>query len=232
MLISPTEPLALRKLGRLSNLPEQYGVDYLYSGMVGVQRKEVKDWVASVRDGRWAKESLQMKSLRIGILLIEGNLKFSSEGQLMIERLSSYSRQEHQGRLLSINLTGIWTYTTSTMEDTSSFVVGMENWLQKETHQSIMQGRPSPPKNDWGTVSSKDWVVWLLTSLPGISTELAGRIYDRYGCPLQWKVDELDLTEVDGIGKVKAKKLIGALDGGVGGRQGEALAADEGRSGA
>jgi len=67
MLVAPTEPMTLKALGTVSLVPEDYGSDFLWAspvfGLVGVQRKEASDFVASVMDGRLDKELAQMKQL-------------------------------------------------------------------------------------------------------------------------------------------------------------------------
>ena len=54
--VSPTEPAQLRAIAdRVSMYPEDFGVDVLIAGkgnMLGVQRKAIPDFLASVEDGR------------------------------------------------------------------------------------------------------------------------------------------------------------------------------------
>ena len=67
MLISPTEPPELKALGKLSLLTEKHGADVLimphasWEGMLGVQRKELKDLLASMSDGRFGEQMMKLK---------------------------------------------------------------------------------------------------------------------------------------------------------------------------
>src|SRR5215472_11777188 len=102
MLISPTEPAEFRVLGEVSSVPELYGADFLMYGpkigRVGVQRKEINDFVASIRDDRLAKEVAQLKSLNVGMLVLEGGVEWTNDGSLLSTR-SPLSRAQFLGTL-------------------------------------------------------------------------------------------------------------------------------------
>ncbi|GAJ12504.1 unnamed protein product [marine sediment metagenome] len=53
---------------------------------------------------------------------------------------------------------------------------------------------------------------YILSGFPGIGPERARAIIECFGIlPLRWTVDEKQLSRVEGIGKVTARKLISAL---------------------
>jgi len=55
---------------------------------------------------------------------------------------------------------------------------------------------------------------FLLTGLPGIGPERAKAIVEHFGkAPLAWTVSEKELSEVEGIGKTTARRLISVLQG-------------------
>ncbi|GAI79079.1 unnamed protein product, partial [marine sediment metagenome] len=55
---------------------------------------------------------------------------------------------------------------------------------------------------------------YVLSGFPGIGIERARAIVECFGAlPLRWTVDEKQLSRVEGIGKVTARKLIEALGG-------------------
>jgi ERCC4-type nuclease len=86
-------------------------------------------------------------------------------------------------------------------------------WARKDRHQSLDR-RPTV-RGAWGKPDSREWGSHLLQSFDGVGPELAGRIIDHFGRPpVGWLVTAEDLAGVAGIGKQKAKKLIGMLDGG------------------
>lgn len=179
------------------------------AGLVGVQRKEIADLIASVRDGRLAKELAQMTQLAIGVLVIEGRVRWTSDGELLSSR-SAWTRAQHLGLTFSIQSQGYWINSTEDMDDTMSFVLSLEKWLSKERH-TLGRVRPKV-KGEWGNATSKEWGIHLLQSFPGVGYGQATAIYERFGgVPLAWTVEEWDLMDVKGIGARRAGALIRAL---------------------
>jgi len=211
MLVSPTEPALLKDIGRVSSTPEQYGVDFLWAsrvGLVGVQRKEINDLVASLRDGRLAKEMGQWGKLDIAVLIVEGKMLWSTEGYLLSTR--QFTKAQLLGVLFSVQMTGAWSLQTETLGDTSLVVKSLETWLSKDRHGSL-RTRPKA-QGSWGTADNREWGIHLLQSFSGIGAEVAGRIYDSFGgVPLAWTVDEVDLMTVPGVGPVRATRMIDSL---------------------
>lgn len=214
MWVSSTEPEWLTALAsRVSTFPERYGVDILYktpSGFAGIQRKEIKDLIASVGDGRLTKELGQMAQLRMAILLIEGTPQWTRDG--MLANGSSYgeswSWRQWQGLKWSVQDMGIWVDIVPTAGILTRYVKDFELWLERE-HRSLLQ-RPKA-RGMWGKPDSREFGIHVLQSFDGVGSEMAGRIYDAFGLPLRWTVDEQDLQSIKGIGQKKADSIIGAL---------------------
>ena len=79
-------------------------------------------------------------------------------------------------------------------------------WAGKD-HRSLKQ-RPGLGKGMWGTnPTDPEWVMWMLQSVPGVSSVLAERIYAKLGNPLVLKVTKEQLLEVEGLGKKKVEAL-------------------------
>lgn len=219
MLIAPTEPLPIRALGRTHSLPEKRGVDVLFAAggrWVGVQRKEIHDLVASVRDGRLHREVQQMGTclagggLGIAVLVVEGRFTWTVDGE-WIEQGYRWTRRQHRGLLWSVRSRGIWVETTSNADDTAGLCRDLEAWAKKDRHSSL-DHRPGPV-GMWGKATTREYASHVLQGFEGVGPELAGRILDHFGrLPIGWLVTAADLEAVHGIGKVKAKKLIGALE--------------------
>lgn len=210
MLVSPAEPAVFRSLGVTSSVPETYGADFLYHsrefGLVGVQRKEVNDLVASVHDGRLQKEVMQWKALGKAILLIEGKLQWSDDGLLMAK--STWTRAQHLGLVLSMQSRGTWIVSTSGQADTIASLGLLTKWLAKTSHNTLDVRPTASSSSVWGRADSRDFGVHILQGFPGIGVVVAGRIYDHFnGVPLQWTVTEKELYVVEGIGKGRAKQL-------------------------
>lgn len=216
MLVSPAEPAFLRQLGTTSATPERVGADFLIHspslGAVGVQRKEISDFIASSYDGRLVKEIAQMKVLGLGVLLLEGRVQWTDDG-LVLGNYSRWTRSQHLGTIWSVQLSGYWIAHTASMAETSDWLLTFTKWMTKERHAGL-RNRPGPSVHSvWGKADNRDWGIHLLQSFPGIGADTAAAIYDHYqGVPMQWLVSALELQEVRGVGKGRAESMIAALD--------------------
>lgn len=219
MLISPTEPLPIRSLGRIHSLPERRGVDVLFAAggrWVGVQRKEAHDLVASVRDGRLHREVQQMTTclagggLGIAVLAVEGRFQWTCDGE-WVEAGYRWTRRQHRGLLWSVRAKGIWVEVTGSAEDTADLCRDLQMWAAKDRHSSL-DHRPGPV-GMWGKATTREYACHLLQGFDGVGPELAGRIVDHFGrLPIGWLVTAAELEGVAGIGKKKARKLMDALE--------------------
>lgn len=216
MLVSPAEPEYLRRLGTVSSTCEKVGADFLIHspvhGAVGVQRKELKDFIASSYDGRLVKEVAQMKVLGLGVLLLEGRVQWTDDG-LVLGNYSRWTRSQHLGTIWSIQLAGYWIAQTQSMAETSEWLSTFIKWTSKPRHKGMLS-RPGPTVTSvWGKADNRDWGIHLLQSFPGIGADTAGAIYDHFeGVPLSWTVSEKELKAVKGVGSGRASQLLNSLD--------------------
>lgn len=213
MLVSSAEPASLRTLGQYSPLPESLGVDFLITsplGLVGVQRKEIHDLIASRADGRLARELAQMKQLDVGVLLVEGRLKWTSDGTLSTSR-SMWTRPQHMGLLFSVQSSGLWVNSSESISESREYLSSLEKWMMKETHKGL-NTRPKP-QTSWGSRNDRDWAIHAIQSVDGVGPEMAGRIFDTFGLPFRCSVTVEELLTVDGIGKKRAEKIVRAFNG-------------------
>lgn len=213
IFLAPTEPKSLQSLGTYSPLPESMGVDFLIPcpiGMVGVQRKEIHDLIASRSDGRLARELAQMKQLDVGILLVEGRLKWTGDGQLSSSR-TNWTRQQHLGLLFSIQCGGVWVNSSESLGETREYLLQLKSWMMKDKHRGV-NTRPKPTTL-WGSRNDKDWGIHVLQSFDGIGPGVAGNLFDAYGLPIRWTISREELEKVPGIGKKRAEKMWRTLNG-------------------
>lgn len=219
IIVAPTErhPAMQAIAHKISLLPEQYGCDAAWRAhgqWWGVQRKEIKDFIASIMDGRLGKELAQMKGhIALPLVVIEGKVLWSSDGLLMH---SSYgqpvTRQAFHGMLFSITLKGCNVLFTQNTNETAELIRHLAEWSQKETHNSLDR-RPGPDQASmYGKATNRDWALHMLQGFPGIGAGVAADIIDHFGkVPLQWTVTIPQLLAIPGIGKVRAKALIEAF---------------------
>lgn len=222
VLISPAEPehirreIASRERGQVSSLPERFGADFMWVANGEkwlVQRKEVKDLIGSVRDGRLMKEVAQMKAGR-GVVVIEGKLEWTLDGELVNRWGQRWTQKGWWGLQWSLADRGIWVLRSDHWTETVEMVLGLEDWSQKGKHRSL-DGRPGP-SGLWGTKpTDRDWQRWFLQGLPGIGPELADRIIDEFDGKLPMVLDTgvKKLEDVPGLGPKKAQQIRKLLEG-------------------
>lgn len=215
ILISPAEPPAIRNAfpdAELSLRTEALGVDFLFAtriGLVGVQRKEYSDLLASVTGDRLYRELLLMKRLDMGIFLIEGRPQWTNDGHLISRYAKLWTFQQHVGLLMSIQSSGFLIHYASGLQESILFLSALPKYLEKDQHTSLLS-RPKP-QTSWGVKTDRDWGIHWWQSHDGIGPIVAGNLYDALGVPVQWTCTEKDLAKVKGIGKVRATKLWKAL---------------------
>lgn len=195
-------------------MPERLGSDILLVGkwgMFGIQRKEVKDLVASVRSSdRFSREVGQMKQCNYGAWIIEGKWNWTQDGQSMA--VQNFDRAQYQGVVFSLLWHGYWVLLSDNPAQTCDIITHLMTWLEKDRHTSLLR-RPNPV-SEWGTPDSREWAIHMLQSIEGISYELASRIFDHFeGLPLAWTVTKDDFLEIDGIGPGRVNMLWKGIKG-------------------
>lgn len=217
-LIAPTEPVEIKALGVVSSVPEQLGVDVLWSsphGLCGVQRKTVSDLIASVRDQRLGKELEQMTKLAMRGLIVEGTPQWTRDGSYLGFGQQKWSQKHHRGVLMSAQMRGVIVLGTASHLETLDAIIQMEEWSKREQHVSSLLYRGNGKGDDWGDLSHRATAVHFLSGCPGLGVELAGRIFDHFGCvPIGLTVTREQLLEVKGLGKKKVDQIMSVLKGG------------------
>lgn len=221
--ISPTEPKELRSIGHTTLYPETLGCDVVAvcfqpSMRLGFQRKEVKDFLASLNDGRLQKELGQIKSsgLQETLLILEGTWFWTTEGTLgngQYGLSNGYTRRGHRNLLVRIQSMGIHVVETDSISDTCQAIQTITAYLSKTTHGTLDR-RPKGHVTSWGKVTNESFASHLLQSFPGIGPETARSIYTKFNkAPLAWECTVEDLMSIDGIGRKTAMRLIESLNG-------------------
>jgi ERCC4-type nuclease len=193
---------------------EDSGADFLWrhhKQWYGVQRKQLDDFLSSLRDGRLTKEVAQMKAaIVMPVVVVEGKVRFIN-GVLASSNgwgARDITEDGWQGRLLTLMHMGVHVQYTRDRTDTARWVVAYYRWSARTEHGTAST-RPGPSRDYWGTVSNKDFQVHVLSSLPGVGPRLANRIVDHLGqFPLQMTVTLEELMTVPGLGRVKAQKIL------------------------
>lgn len=100
---------------------------------------------------------------------------------------------------------------TLSASETAERLKELDQYFNKDFNQHLLhltRSRPFTMKRE------DDLREYILTSFPGVGPERARAIIECFGTlPLQWTVDEKQLSRVEGIGKITAHKLFMALGG-------------------
>jgi ERCC4-type nuclease len=202
ILVSPAELRhdILAVLGPSSPEPESYGADFLIlspQGLVGIQRKEVRDLIASIHNSdRLQREIVQMEELETAFLIVEGDWDWNRQG---ISSRTGIPHNYYRGIVLSLQIEhGINVITTGNLLDTAETIIHLDQWFQKEEHGSLLRKAKSkvPPE------------IHILQHFPSIGLAKAKAIYNWFGrVPLRWDVDKASMMQIPGMGKVTVDKL-------------------------
>lgn len=217
MLVSSTEPKIFHQLGDVSTKSEEYGADFLMVGQgmtIGIQRKEVKDLLASVENGLLGKQLAQLAGVDIAFLVIEGRMDFTLDGKLTNAKWGgqAWTQEQIWGLTLSVMGKNVHVMYTIDMPGTANLLVYMEAYFRKASHNAL-DTRPGPRGMfGAGRTTAKEMGVYLLQSLPGVGPALAERIYDKFGVPWKWTVGKDELEALEGLGPKKVAKIMGVFN--------------------
>lgn len=223
MLVSASEKSPfLRALGKLSDRPERFGCDVLAVAggrWLGIQRKAIQDLLASLWDGRLTTERAQWDRLlnQLGgrvVLVVEGKMTWSTDGELMGVYGKGWNRRDYRRLVYSVQRQGAQVFRTDDQKDTAELIEDLIAYHNQKRTGSRYKGRPNP-KGRWGTPSSRDWMVWVITSFgENIGSTRAEALLDHFGgrIPARWEFEYEELLEIPGWGKKTADQLWRALN--------------------
>ena len=166
ILISPSEPKQLKKLGKVSSTPENYGADFLILGhksRIGVQRKQFPaDFLASLDDGRLYGQLPALSELDRALLVVEGRGRWTEDGELIADKYHSFTKQQLHGLLFTIMFEfEIPSIIVGAMSDTATVLLDLEKWAKKVKHTSL-KSRKGPDKNSWGTLTERHFAQHVM----------------------------------------------------------------------
>ena len=124
----------------------------------------------------------------------------------------AWTMSQWYGLLLSVQQRDVWVLSSPSIGSTARLLPLVERWTQKDRHGSL--SARNGPISPWGRPDNRDWQMHLLTSLPGISSVLAGRVLDRFQrVPLELTVTREELLTVEGLGPKKVDAILRCLRG-------------------
>ncbi|MDH3313291.1 MAG: helix-hairpin-helix domain-containing protein [Nitrosopumilus sp.] len=173
--------------------------DYIVGPETIVERKSIRDLMASVFDGRLFDQCSRLKEhFENPIVLMEGNVDEIEE--ITENPLIFY------GAISTVVLDfKIPIIPTPSATHTAKLLVSMCS--RKESHKG-----PYLKKIKKSTDLEQQQLS-ALCSLPGIGEKFAIRMLEKFGTPLKvFTATTADLTKVEGLGEARAKKIKNMLD--------------------
>ncbi|MFH1776881.1 MAG: ERCC4 domain-containing protein [Candidatus Omnitrophota bacterium] len=186
-------------------LHAQYGVevieeklpvgDYLIDEEIVVERKTVSDFAQSVVDGRLFKQAQRMKSSFDWSLFIV-------EGDIAVNNTVNMHAHTIKGALVSIALRWQIPVLFSKNIKETALILWLAGQQRVKAAYDLFPRRKRPPKRLYKQQ------LYILQGLPQVGPKLAGALLNYFGSVEEViGASELALRDVDGVGKIKARKI-------------------------
>jgi len=173
--------------------------DYIVAPETIIERKSIRDLMASVFDGRLYDQCSRLKEhFEHPIVLMEGNVDEIEE--IADNPLIFY------GALSRVVLDfKIPVIPTPSADHTSKLLVSMCSRLDSPKGPYLKKIKKSS--------DLEKQQLSVLCSLPGVGEKFAVRMLERFGTPLKvFSATTAELAKIDGLGDARAKKIKKTLD--------------------
>jgi len=140
-----------------------------------------------------------------GYLLIEGMPSMMIDEYLSFDRKpTQYKYTSFSNLLCTIQEQGIKLLFSPSIQATPKVINSLYSYWQKEKHQAFQRA--------YKVKVDEDIRVNILSQIPGIDAVLAKRLIEKFGSlKAVFNAKSKELTEVEGIGKKKARKILNTL---------------------
>lgn len=196
----------LRKMGIKVLINRMKIGDYIISKDIVVERKTIDDLVNSLIDKRLFEQVRNMlKYSTRPLIIVEGNLS-------NIYKYRKITPHQILGLFSTLLLMGVNIVFVRNEEETAYFLYSLIKKINtdKEKREWIS---PTKIGHRKGGRSIWDAQVNLISSIPGISREMAIRILKYFGSPRKFfKASSYEMKKVKGIGDKRIRKIIEILD--------------------
>jgi ERCC4-type nuclease len=195
-----------------SPLCEKLGADLLAPtarGLLGIQRKELSDFIASLEDGRLAREiPLLVNGVTLPVLLLEGQFHFNADNHLQFGiRPTRYTRQGIHNLCRSVSyVSGINIEQSTDLGDTVTTVLELIDFINRE-HKSLLK-RPKL-QSAWGKPTPHEALGYFFQGIPSVGVVLSQTLMKAYPCPNDLiNASYNDLMALPQIGKQRAAQIF------------------------
>jgi len=194
-------PDLLQRLGTRVELRLLDVGDYIISPECAIERKDVHDFLASLFSGRLFSQAHRLSSsYKLPVLIVEGEL------QVLLEE--SAKPRVIWGALGTLTFGyGLHIFFTPNPQQTADFIFT----IAKHGHFARPRGPLIQKKPK--AVSIQEQQLNVTSMLPGVGTVLADRLLRHFGSVRRLGASSVsELALVNGIGRVKAEKIVKLLD--------------------
>ncbi len=177
--------------------------DFQASERVGIERKSLEDFVASLIDGRMFEQAKRLAdTYPRPVLLLEG------EGDIYTIR--KVHENAIHGAIASLIIDyRIPVFRTKDPKETAKFIAAMAK------REQIDLGKENKPRGDKQSFSVKEWQEFIVAGLPGVGGVLGKGLLKRFkSVKGVVNASAEELTEVEKIGKKKAERIKEILEAG------------------
>jgi len=180
--------------------PQQLDVgDYVLSSRIGVERKNVDDFLGSLIGGKLFKQIAQLRDAYARpILILEG------EG-LLTKRNISHNAIIGSFSSIIVDF-GIPIITTKDALETANFLHIMASREQRENKKTVAV------RGEKTAMSLRERQQFIIEGLPNVSVVIARRLLNHFGSIKDVvSASEEELRQVNGVGKQIASEILGVL---------------------
>ena len=194
----------LRKLGVDFVIKRLEVADYDVGGIYGIERKTANDFINSIIDRRLFDQATYLReTYDTPILLVEGDF-------ISILYYRNISLNAIFGAIAALAENRISVVQTQSPRLTAQFIYVLARRLEKSKRKYV-----PPTKKRVIKMNASVPVVQLnlISSIPGISYEMAERILKHFKTPRKFfTAPSSEIKKVPGIGEKRVKKIVEVLD--------------------
>jgi len=193
----------VRELSRLGAVVESRHLqagDFVVSPTMGVERKDVKDFLSSLMDGRLFSQMADMtRSYMEPVLVIEGS-------GLTVRKNISHAAV--YGAIASIiSDFRITVLATGDTKETARLLFALASRRSRDS-----KGRRAQRHGKPGVSRLRESQLYVIEGLPGVSAAIARRLLDHFGSVHGvFSASEEELLQVKGVGSKTAENIVRVL---------------------
>ena len=190
---------------------------YTERGSIPRERKVFpEDFLASIGDGRFAKECAAMRAIsKFPGIIIEGKPRYNYEGQLMVNNIASrWNKTALRNIIRSLKyVEGCDVEWADDVEETAQILLENQKYFDAPTHDSLRTR--STIVSSWFTPTYEERLVYFYSGLPGIKAGMATKMTNYFPTSMSLhSATQEQLLAVPLLGKKRVERIMAFIHGG------------------